>query len=136
MLLTLNGFPDKNLASPLTYLSIIMLLGKIYFYSCMSLVYACINPYLLQVCTNPTKLYNFNCRHRWTLELEVDAETIWTWRIHLNLLGAHTFQDAYPLYFSLVIGLSQWSMFHQLFFPLMFRYCIGAILASLHLIVH
>ena len=65
----LTNFPNPNLASPLTGLSIIMLLGKSYSYSCMSLVCACIYPYLVQFCTNPIQLYIFWCRHRWTLEL-------------------------------------------------------------------
>ena len=101
----LTHFPNLHLASPVTWPSTIMLLGKRYSYSCMSLVCACIYPYLVQVCTNPIQLYNFRCRHRWTLKLQVDAETIRTWSIHPDLVGPHPFKDACPLYSSLVIGL-------------------------------
>ena len=63
----LTHFPNPNLESSRTFL--IMLLIKSCFYLCMSLVCACIYPYLVQVSTNPTQFYNFRCRHKWTLEV-------------------------------------------------------------------
>ena len=65
----LTHFPNLHLASPVTWPSTIMLLGKRYSYSCMSLACACIYPYLVQVCTNPIHLYYFRCRQRWVMEL-------------------------------------------------------------------
>ena len=102
----LTNFPNPNSASPLTWLSVIMLLGNNYSYSCMSLVCICIYPYLVQLCTNPIQLYNFRCRRTWTLDLQVDTKTIGTWRIHLNMVGPHAFNDSFLLYSSLFIGFS------------------------------
>ena len=64
-----TNFPNLDLASLLTWPPKIMSLGKSYPFSCMSLVCACVYPYLVQVCTNPIHLYNFRCWHRWAIEL-------------------------------------------------------------------
>ena len=65
-----TNFPNLDLSSLLTWLPKIMSLGKSYSFSYMSLVCACIYPYLVQVCTNPIHLYYFRCRHRWVIELK------------------------------------------------------------------
>ena len=49
------------------------------------------------------------------------AEVIRTWNIHTDFVGPLAFQDAYLLYSSLDVGMSQWSMFHQCFFPSYFQ---------------
>ena len=54
-----TDFHNHNLESPLTWLPIIMLLGKSYSFSCMSLVCAWIYRYLVQVCNNPIQTLRF-----------------------------------------------------------------------------
>ena len=58
-------------------------------------------------------------------------EAIRMWSIHPDRVGPYAFEDAYLLYSSLEVGMSQWSMFNQRFFLTYFRRCIGAILTTL-----
>ena len=111
MSLSWHNFPNLNLASPLTWLPKIMSLGKIYSFSCMSLVCACIYPYLVQVCTNTIQFYNFRWRHKGTLELI-------GWRcgyldvaLSSRLGRPSSFRGCLPLLSSLDIGCIEWRMF-------------------------
>ena len=95
MSLSWHIFPNLNLASPLTWLPKIMSLGKSYSFSCMSLVCACIYPYLVQVCTNSIQTSTFRWRHTWTVELQVRCCSYPNVSIHPEFGRPSCFQGCY-----------------------------------------
>ena len=132
MLLSWHDFPNSNLATPLTFLIPFGISTDLKFHkSCCQkrtiITHECHWCVLENTQTQykcvliPYNSTFLGAGTRGRQSLLIDAEALWTRSIHSNLVCPYSFEDSFPIYSSLVIRLSQWSMFHQHFFPVLFQ---------------